>query len=57
MAVSGRRVMLEVFGVVFALWVFARWLRVPQMMACRKVRVRVWVCVFASSSEGREGRG
>jgi hypothetical protein len=57
MAVSGRRMMLEVFGVVFALWVFARWLRVPQMMACRKVRVRVWVCVFASSSEGREGRG
>lgn len=39
MAASGRRMALEVFGVVFALWMFARWLKIPQMMACRKVRV------------------
>lgn len=31
--------LLEVFGVVFALWLFSRWLRIPQMLACRKVRV------------------
>lgn len=29
---------MEVFGVIFALWTFARWLKIPQMMACRKVR-------------------
>ena len=38
MAVSGRRIVMEVFGVVFALWLFARWLKIPQMLECRKVR-------------------
>jgi|AntAceMinimDraft_12_1070368.scaffolds.fasta_scaffold148224_1 hypothetical protein len=53
MAASGRRMALEVCGVVMALWLLSRWLRLPQMLACRKVRVGWGVCLVLRDTRVR----